>query len=96
MAAKKALIAAVMVSCFVEGNRVDIQPGEELPELSAHDEAELKRMGAITDPADDAKADRAEARDVAAGNKEFQAARAAVLAAEESIQPVAAAAKPKA
>lgn len=89
MANKKLLIAVVMVTCFVDGVRTDVQPGETLPELSPHDEAELKRMGAITDPADEAKADRAAAKDVAAGDREFQAARSAVLAAEESTQGVA-------
>lgn len=86
MTAKKLLIAAVMVTCFVEGVRTDVQPGETLPELSPHDEAELKRMGAIVDPADEAKADRADAKAAAAGDLEFQAARSAVLAAEESTQ----------
>lgn len=86
MANKKLLIAAVMVTCFVAGSRTDVQPGETLPELSPHDEAELKRMGSIVDPADEAKADRADAKVAAAGDQEFQAARSAVLAAEESTQ----------
>lgn len=82
--AKKLLIAAVMVTCYVDGVRTDIEPGNPVPELGPHDEAELKRMGALIDPDDTARDAKADAAAERKGAKDFQAARAAVIAAEES------------
>lgn len=93
---KAALIAAVMVTCYVDGVRTDIQPGGELPPLSEHDEAELKRMGAVRDPAEEAAAEAAERKEERDGQREFKAARNKVLAAESSTKDPAAGGAPEA
>ena len=90
MSDKKVLyIALVMVTCFVDGQRVDVQPGDPVPDLSEHDIAELLRMKAIKDPAAEAAAQKQEAKDEKAAGDEFQAAREAVQAADASIKPAA-------
>lgn len=95
MAARKTtLIAAVLVTCYVDGVRRDIQPGEPVPELSPHDEAELKRMHAVVDEDEAAKAARMAAAEERKAGKLFQDARAAVIAAEESTLPPAEPAAP--
>lgn len=43
------LIALVAVLTLVDGVRTTLEPGAEVTGLSAHDEAELKRMGAVQD-----------------------------------------------
>lgn len=83
--AKKMLIAAVLVTCYVNGVRTDVQPGETVPELSPHDEAELKRMGAVIDPNDEIAKDRVQSMVDAHGDAEFAAARRGVMAATASL-----------
>jgi len=83
--AKKMLIAAVLVTCYVNGVRTDVQPGETVPELSPHDEAELKRMGAVIDPNDEIAEERVQAMVDAHGDAEFAAARRGVMAADASL-----------
>lgn len=86
----KQYIAAVLVSCWVEGKRVDIPAGEPVPPLSKHDTEQLLRMKAIRDPeAEAAQAKAADKAEVAAG-ADFAAAKAAVQAADASIKPDAA------
>ena len=48
------LIALVATAVLVDGVRTVIQPGEPLPELSAHDERELLQADAAENPADTA------------------------------------------
>ena len=48
------LIALVAPAVLVDGVRTVIQPGEPLPELSAHDERELLQADAAENPADTA------------------------------------------
>lgn len=79
-----ALIAKVMVAAMVDGKRKEFQPGEELPEMNAHDVASLKAMGAIEDPAETAKAGKANLAAEKVAAKEFAAARQATLAATAS------------
>lgn len=82
---KQALVAAVVVTCYVNGVRTNLQPGDEVPaDLPKHDIEQLLRMKAIRDVA----AERAEAADMAAAveaaEADFAAARASVQAATES------------
>lgn len=79
------LIALVTVAVMVDGERQDFPAGSDLPELSAHDTAELKRMGAIADPVETEAADKADARAEAKASREFQAERKAVAAAQAAI-----------
>jgi hypothetical protein len=83
---KSALIAVVMVTTWVAGQRVDFQPGDELPEMNEHDTAQLKAMGAVRDPDDEAKEARADAKDQREADKAYQTERGNVLAAEESTK----------
>jgi hypothetical protein len=78
------LIALVTVAVVVDGMRQDFPAGSELPELSPHDTAELKRMGAIEDPAETAAADKADARAQAKAENAFAAQKKAVAAAHDS------------
>lgn len=80
------LIALVATAVIVNGVRTVIQPGQELPELGAHDERELLQSGAAENPADTAALAKAEARTKAAADAEFKAARQAVQQAQESTK----------
>lgn len=83
------LIAKVTVVAMVGAVRKEFQPGEELPELPAHDVEALKAMGAIEDTAETEKAAKADAATRKALGKEFDEARKKVKAAQESIAPPA-------
>lgn len=83
---KNTYIAAVVVTCYVDGQRADLQPGEPVPELPAHDVAQLLAMGAIRDTAAEEAADKAAQRAARAAQGEFKAARSAVAAEAESIK----------
>lgn len=83
------LIAMVATAVLVDGVRTVIQPGEELPELSPHDAAELVASGAAEDTAATAAADKAQAKDAAKAAAEFMAARQRVRAERASIAPAA-------
>lgn len=73
------LIALVATAVMVGGERTVIQPGQELPDLSKHDERELLQSGAAENPADKAALAKADARAAAETNAEFQAARERAL-----------------
>jgi hypothetical protein len=95
----KKLIALVPTAVVVDGVRTVIQPGEELPGLGEHDEAELVKSGAAEDPAKTAAAKKVEAKEAAAAAAEFEEARARVKAEAASTAapapPAAKTAKPK-
>ena len=55
------LIALVATAVMVGGERTVIQPGQELPDLSTHDERELLQSGAAENPADTAAQAKADA-----------------------------------
>lgn len=87
------LIALVATAVIMSGERTVIQPGQELPELSAHDARELVASGAAQDPgveADQAKADK---RAAANAQADFQAARKAIQEANASTDAAAPATK---
>ncbi|MGQ0711645.1 MAG: hypothetical protein ACT4NV_18075, partial [Rhodoferax sp.] len=74
------LIACVPIALMVDGQRQEFAAGAELPELSPHDEAELKKTGAIKDLAEEAAAEKAAARDKKKADAAFQRAREDVAA----------------
>ena len=78
------LIALVTVVAIVEGVRQEFRPGSELPELPEHDIKELKRMGAIADPVEQALADTVAVKAAKKDAGEFQRERAAITAAQAS------------
>lgn len=90
------LIAKVLVVALVGGVRQEFLPGSELPELAAHDVAELKRMGSIEDLDATAAADKAASRAESKAKLEFEQARKDVAAQLESIAPPAEPAKKQA
>ena len=84
------LIAMVATAAIVNGERVVFQPGDELPDLSKHDEKELLASGAAQSPALVEKQARADAAIESKGVGEFLAARKNVQAEAASIAPAAA------
>lgn len=83
---KTTYIALVLVIAYINGERVEIQPGEALPEgLHQHDIDELLRLRSIEDEAAAAAAKKEAAKEGKAALAEFEAARGAVKAAAESI-----------
>lgn len=90
------LIALVATAVMVDGVRTVIQPGEELPDLSAHDERELLQSGAAENPVDTAAQAKADARAKAAADAEFQATRQQVQQAQASTAAATETAKPAA
>lgn len=84
------LIALVTVAAIVDGVRQDFAPGSELPKLSAHDTAELKRMGSIEDLDETAAAEKAAGRANAKAAGDFADEKKAVIAAQASTAPAAA------
>ena len=80
----KKLIAMVATAVMVAGVRTVIQPGEELPELTKHDERELLGSGAASNPEDIAAIAQADARAEAATQREFQDARKRATEAQAS------------
>lgn len=88
------LIALVATAVMVNGERTVIQPGEELPDLSKHDEKQLVESGAAEDSAATAAADKAAKKAAADAAAEIEAARQRVKAeAESTAAPAAPAAK---
>lgn len=87
----KKLIARVHISVWTKGEKQTIPPGDPVPELSPHDEAELIRMGAVEDWAETEEAIKETVSAAAQAKKDYLDARKAVQAAQESIQvePVA-------
>ncbi len=80
------LIALVATAVMVDGERTVIQPGEELPELSSHDQRELLQSGAAQNPDDEAAKAKADERAAAKAAAEFEAARQRVIAERASTQ----------
>lgn len=79
------LIAMVATAVLIDGVRTTIQPGEELPELPAHDERELTASGAAENLDDkaalaklDAKAEKQAGADFAAARKRVQQEQASL------------------
>lgn len=69
------LIAMVATAVLVNGERTIIEPGQELPDLSAHDARELTASGAAKNPEDDAALAKADKRAASKADAEFEAAR---------------------
>ncbi len=69
------LIALVATAVMLGGERVVVQPGEPLPELTAHDSAALLDSGAAADPAQQQAAAKQHKRDEAAAGQDFAQAR---------------------
>lgn len=80
----KKLIAMVATAVMVAGVRTVIQPGEELPELTKHDERELLGSGAAQNPEDVAAEAKADARAEEKTQREFQDARKRAVEAQAS------------
>lgn len=81
------LIALVATAVMVDGARTVIKPGEELPELPAHDAAALVASGAAEDAAAKAAAEKAQAKEDARYAADFRAARKRVQAEQASTAP---------
>lgn len=84
-AATGGYIAKVLVTCYVDGQRTDVQPGEPVPDLPKHDVEQLLKIGAISDPEVEAAEEKAAERQAKAASKPFAEAKAAVKAADASI-----------
>lgn len=87
------LIAQVPTKIMVDGEVRLIQPGEELPDVNAHDATELVTAGAAVDPKTVAAQEKSAVKSDAARAADFQTIRAAVKAAEASLSDGADAAK---
>ena len=86
------LIALVATAVIVNGDRLVIQPGQELPEQNEHDEAELLANGAAMDPESAAATDKAKRQEKQWADREFQEARERVMAERASTAPTESAA----
>ena len=84
---KSPYITRVKVIAWINGERVEIQVGEALPEgMHEHDIAELKRLRSIEDLTETAAAEKDADKAAKASAAEFAKARAAVQSAAESIK----------
>lgn len=81
------LIAVVTVIAIVQGVRTTFAPGSELPELPAHDVAELKKMGCIKDLDKTEAADKAAVRADRKAGADFEREKKAIVSAQQSIAP---------
>ena len=81
------LIALVATAVIVNGDRIVIQPGQDLPEQNEHDEAELLANGAAMDPESAAATDKAKRQEKQWADREFQEARERVMAERASTAP---------
>lgn len=79
------LIAMVATAVLVDGVRTIIQPGQELPKLSTHDERELVASGAAENQDDKAAQAKADKREAAQASTEFSEARKRVQQEMASI-----------
>ncbi len=77
------LTALVAIDLLIEGERVTIEPGGELPDgaLNEHDMRELKKMGSIEDADEAAAAAKKQERIEAAASKEFERERQTIKGA---------------
>lgn len=81
------LVTRVKIITMNNGERVEIPAGEPVPEwLNEHDIRELKKLRAIEDVAESAKAAKDSAKAKVVAGEAFKAARQAVQAAAESIK----------
>lgn len=78
------LIALVATAVIIGGERTIIQPGQELPDLSAHDARELTASGAAKNPDDEAALAKSDKRAASKADAEFEAARQRVQQAQAS------------
>jgi len=78
------LIAMVALAMVVDGVRQVIQPGEPVPELSPHDEIELKKSGSIQDEDETAAAEKNAARAASKAMGDFEREKKAFAAAQAS------------
>jgi hypothetical protein len=78
------LVALVTVAVMVDGVRTEFAPGDELPEINAHDAQELLRVGSVKDPAVEEQAERDDAKALRAADRDFQKEREQVQAATAS------------
>lgn len=83
------LIAIVPILTVVNGDRVEIQPGEEVTDLHPSDVKYLKDNGCIYDEDEKAAAAKAAAKDEKKAGTEFAEERKAVQAAQAAIAPAA-------
>lgn len=81
---KQQLIAAVAVDVFVQGQRLTLEPGQALPELSAHDTRQLLDSGAVHDEGARIAQERAQARSDQAAQTDFLEARERVRQENEA------------
>ncbi len=84
------LIAMVATAIILNGERVIIQPGQELPDLSEHDARELTASGAAENQDDKAAEAKADAKAVKQADADFTAARKRVQQAQASTKAPAA------
>lgn len=87
------LIAQVPTAVDVDGERVIIQPGQELPDINEHDATELTKAGAAVDKQDEKDQQAEEKKAKAKAQAEIDAARQKVEAAQASTQTTPTAAK---
>lgn len=80
------LIALVATAVLIDGQRHIVEPGQELPELSAHDEQELLANGSAMDPERQAATDKQRKQEEALAMRSFQEARERVQAERASTQ----------
>lgn len=80
------LTALVAIDLLIEGERVTIEPGGDIPDgaLNEHDVRELKKMGSIEDTDEAAAAAKKQDRLDAAASKEFERERQAIKGAMAS------------
>ena len=80
------LIAMVSTAIMMNGERVIIQPGQELPDLSEHDARELTASGAAENQEDKAAEAKADAKATKQAEADFLAARKRVQQADASTK----------
>ena len=85
MSKQRTLIALVAVVAMIDGVRTTIEPGEPVTGLHKHDEDALIACGSVEDRTAAADAAKADAKAQSAADAEFQAARDAVMAQQETI-----------
>ena len=79
------LIAMVATAVLINGMRTIIQPGEELPELPAHDERELTASGAAENQDEKAALAKLDAKTAKQADADFVAARKRVQQEQASL-----------
>lgn len=84
------LIALVAIAMMVKGERITIQPGEEVTGLNKVDIADLKASGSIEDQEETAALEKKDEAAEKKAAKEFADARKAVQASQAAIEAPAA------